>query len=187
VAWGTGALYAGLGLVGALVIVFGLIGGAIPGTAGFARIDLNQQRVEQRQQIIDQLMIEDARGNAQVISNLQPTVDALRDDVSRDRRRQFATAAILYAILGAFFAAALARDLLQALVIGAGWTAYLGAVGLKKDYAERKAQKDAVLDDYASHIEGVAVRVEASGRPLSDYGLADLPQLEMENRAAKAL
>jgi hypothetical protein len=37
--WGRKALFAGLGLAGALVTVFGLIGGVVPGTAGKAKIE----------------------------------------------------------------------------------------------------------------------------------------------------
>ena len=46
--WGRGGLYAALGLIGALVTVFTLIGGAVPGTAGFARIETGLKRVEER-------------------------------------------------------------------------------------------------------------------------------------------
>ncbi|HSN86013.1 MAG TPA: hypothetical protein VL025_04610, partial [Thermoanaerobaculia bacterium] len=44
--WSKGGVFAGLGLIGALVTLFGLIGGAVPGTAGQARIDADSKRLE---------------------------------------------------------------------------------------------------------------------------------------------
>jgi hypothetical protein len=54
--WGVGGLYAFLGLIGALVTVFGLIGGAVPGTAGFVRIEAGMKRVEEREKVLDKLI-----------------------------------------------------------------------------------------------------------------------------------
>ena len=139
--WGRGVLYALLGLVGALITVFSLIGGAIPGTAGYMRIEAGMKRVEDREKILDKL-IEDPKRKPEEIEAIEAATNNLRDDIRKDRRHQFALAAGLYAVLGAFSAAMLAQDLLQSLVIGAGWTAFLGAMGLKKDYADRKSVKD---------------------------------------------
>jgi hypothetical protein len=44
--WARGALLAGMGLIGALVTIFGLIGGAVPGTAGQAKIDTDSERLD---------------------------------------------------------------------------------------------------------------------------------------------
>jgi len=146
IAWGTGGLYAALGIVGSMVTVFSLIGGAIPGTSGFAKIEADMKRVEEREKIIDKLIRAENK-DPEVISAIEKATDNLRDDLRSDMRQQFALAATLYVVLGAFFAAALAQDLLQALVIGAGWTAYLGAFGLKRDYAERKSIKDKATEE----------------------------------------
>jgi hypothetical protein len=54
--WDKGALYAGLGLVGALVTVFSLVGGAVPGTSGFVQIEAGLKRVEEREKILDKLI-----------------------------------------------------------------------------------------------------------------------------------
>lgn len=184
--WGKGALYAGLGLVGALVTVFGFIGGVVPGTAGHASIEAGLKRVEEREKIIDALM-KDPVGNAAEIKAIEQATNNLRDDVNRDRRRQFTIAAILYAVLGAFFAVLLARDLLQALVIGAGWTAFLGALGLKKDYAERKAAKDQVIESAVSRNKELEGKVRKQKAWDDNWGLEDLGDLEAEARVARAL
>jgi hypothetical protein len=174
--WDKGFLYAGLGLVGALVTVFSLVGGAVPGTSGFARIEAGLKRVEEREKIIDKL-IRDKRRYPDVITAVEKATDNLRDDLRADRRQQFAIAATLYAILGAFFATALAQDLLQALLIGAGWTAYLGAMGLKRDYAERKSIKDKATEE-----------LEAALPPPQDPSMEDpWEDLRMEARVSRAV
>lgn len=139
--WGTGALFAALGTVGALVTVFSLIGGAIPGTAGSAPIEAGLKRLEEREKQLDKL-IKSTSPDPKVIEAIERATNHLRDDLRTDRWRQFSLGAFLYALLGAAFAAMLARDLLQAVVIGAGWTAFLGAIGLKSDFAKRKEAKD---------------------------------------------
>ncbi len=176
--WGRGALYSCLGLLGALVTVFSLVGGAIPGTAGFARIEAGMKRVEEREKILD-IMIKDPNKIAANIEVVEQAANNLRDDIRADRRRQFMTAAFLYAILGAFFAALLAQDLLQALIIGAGWTAYLGALGLKKDYAERKSLKDETTEKLEN-----ALSQASAGTPLSDN---DHMALMSEAQVSKAI
>lgn len=77
---------------------------------------------------------------------VEKVVNNLRDDLREERWRQFLIAAIFYAVLGAFFASLLAQDMLQGLLIGAGWTGYLGILGLKRDYAERASEKDNALE-----------------------------------------
>jgi len=91
---------------------------------------------------------------------------------------QFGLAAGLYAILGAFFAAMLARDLLQAILIGAGWTAYLGALGLKKDYAQRKSIKDEATEKLETAV------AQAKQGALTDK---DFEDLQVEVQVSKAL
>lgn len=176
--WGRGGLYAALGLIGALVTVFTLIGGAVPGTAGFARIEAGLKRVEEREKILD-AMIQSTPKTASEIEAVEKATNNLRDDMRADRRRQFLVAASLYAILGAFFASMLAQDMLQAIVIGAGWTAYMGALGLKRDYAERKTVKD----DITVKLEE-ALSKEEQGTPLSDN---DRTFLMAEVEVARAL
>ena len=175
--WGTGALYAALGFVGALVTVFGLVGGAVPWTAGFARIEAGLKRIEKREKRLDKL-IRAPDANAKVIKAIEKATNNLRDDLHSDLRRQFSIAASLYVILGAFFATLLARDLLQALLIGAGWTAYLGALGLKRDYAERKSIKDKTTE-----------QLEAALPPLKQDGESDDPfeELRMDASISRAL
>lgn len=150
--WDLGWLYAGLGAVGALIILFGLIGGAVPGTAGQAKIDADSQRLERLSQRLEEL-ISRPQLDADTIKAVESAVNNLRDDLRAERWRQFALAAVFYLVLGAFFAALLAEDILQAVILGASWTGLVGSLGLKRDYAERKAVKDEALDKAMKVIE----------------------------------
>jgi hypothetical protein len=179
--WGLGVLYALLGMTGALVVVFTLVGGAVPGTAGFARIEADLKRVEEREKILDDLLKSPVK-NPEEIKVVEIAANNLRDDVTADRRRQFAMAAVLYTVLGAFFAALLARDVLQALVVGAGWTSYLGALGLKKDYEVRKSVKDGVTE----RLEAVVSRA-LQGPTLTDHEIREARTALSEANVSRAL
>ena len=178
--WTRGIFYALVGLIGALITVFSLIGGAIPGTAGYMRIEAGMKRVEERERALD-ILIKNPTKNAEQIKAVEIATNNLRDDIRENRRRQFALAASLYAILGAFSAMLLAQDLLQALVIGAGWTAFVGAMGLKKDYAERKAVKDQTTEA----LEKALSEKDKEGKlTIAD---SELVELRMDANVSKAI
>lgn len=160
--WGRGALFAGLGVIGALVTIFGFIGGAVPGTAGQAKIDVDTERLDRLSQRLEEL-ITVTTPDAAAIAAVENTVNNLRDDLRAERWRQFGIAAVVYVILGAFFSTLLAQDMLQALVIGAGWTVSLGTLGLKKDYSERKAAKDATLEKTLERVKKTEEIVRGTG------------------------
>lgn len=150
--WGRGAIYALLGLVGALVTTFGWIGGAVPGTAGKVELDEESLRLRRLYERLD-AMVEHEKPDAAAIGAVEKAIDNLRDDLRRDRWRQFWIGFVLYVLLGAFFACALAHDLLQALAAGAGWTALLGSVGLKQEFEQRAERKNDQLAEAQSVIE----------------------------------
>lgn len=186
--WGRGALFAGLGFIGALVTIFGLIGGAVPGTAGQAKIDADTERLDKLSKRLEEL-ITTSPPDAAAIAAVENTVNNLRDDLRAERWRQFGIATVLYAILGAFFSTLLAKDMLQALVIGAGWTGFLGTLGLKKDYAERKAPKDATLEktlERAKRVEEI-VRGTGDGNLIAALPREPLEVVERDVRVAQRL
>ena len=184
--WGKGALFAALGLAGALVAIFGFIGGAIPGTAGQAKIDADTERLDRLSQHLEELVAK-SEPDASAISAVETTVNNLRDDLRGERWRQFWIGAVLYAILGAVFAAMLAQDILQALVLGAGWTALLGTLGLKKDQEERKAIKDAALEKLMSRVRELEARFGEPGITSENLGLEPLDKVERDVRVAQKL
>ena len=168
--WARGGLFFVLGLLGALVTVFTLIGGAVPGTAGQMKIDADSDRLERMSKRLEELTAA-TPPNAPAISAVEAAVNNLRDDLTSERWRQFAIAAVLYATLGAFFSCLLARDILQALVIGAGWTGFIGSLGLKADYAARKAAKDEVLTTAVRELKDAAGQSgtgDGGAGPISD-------------------
>jgi hypothetical protein len=183
--WGRGALLAGLGLVGALITIFGLIGGVVPGTAGQAKIDADTARLERLSEQLEKL-ITTARPDAAAIAAVESTVNNLRDDLRKERWRQFAIATIFYAVLGAAVSTLLATDIVQALVIGAGWTSFLGTLGLKRDYAERKALKDTTLEKTLERAKKAEEIVKGTGDGSLIQALPDEP-LERDVRVAKAV
>jgi hypothetical protein len=138
--WRSGILFAVLGFFGALVPAYGLIGGVFPGTEGKARIESATKHLDQLQQLLDTwytspLATADPKTDPR-IQDLRQTIDEERRTIMKEKWRQFAIATPLYALLGAFFAAAIAQDVLQALVIGTGWTTIAGTLGLRKDNAD---------------------------------------------------
>jgi hypothetical protein len=161
--WATGGFYALLGLVGATVVNFGLIGGAVPGTAGKAKIDADETRIEQLSKRVVQLA-EENPVQADALTAIDGALDKLRDDARRERWRQYVIASALYAFLGAFFASMLAKDLIQALAIGAGWTGILGSLGLRSDFSARKAAKDEAITDVVAELQ-VQVAKPAAAAP----------------------
>lgn len=77
--WARGGLYAGLGLIGALVTSFGLIGGAVPGTAGQAKIDADTARLERLSERLEKLITStDGPPAAEAIVAVESTVNSLR-------------------------------------------------------------------------------------------------------------
>ncbi|MCP4203769.1 MAG: hypothetical protein GY769_17765 [bacterium] len=188
--WAIGWLYAGLGVVGALVTAFSLIGGVIPGTVGKVRIDAEQKRLDAFYSRLSQLTEADPPDNA-AITALNDTVDKLRDDLRKERWRQFWIGFIFYTILGAFFATALAHDLIQAVAVGAAWTSFLGIFGLKSDFAERKAAKDQSLADAEEVIKHIDVdghvAVGSEGTEGAKIDVFDIPRLRDDIKRARAL
>ena len=176
--WSKGGILAGLGLVGALVTLFGLIGGVVPGTAGQARIDADSKRLEVMSTRLDELIANSASSPA-TIEAVKSAVNELRDDLRSEKWSQFAIAAFLYAILGASLAAILSDTFLQAIVIGAGWTGLVGSLGLKKDHAAR----DAIKDEALQKAEQVVGTMQQGGGGATSASLQELDKTLQVARA----
>lgn len=159
--WKLGILFTVTGLVGALVTTFGLIGGAVSGTAGQARIDADTERLDRLTRILVDLLTDES-ANTDRMREVADSVNQLRSYLSKERWRQFSIAAFLYAVLGAAFAAALAQDLLQALVIGAGWTGVLGSLGLRSDAQTRRGIKDEALTRIQTQLKRIQQEYQTS-------------------------
>ena len=161
--WTLGLLYAFLGLVGALVAIFALIGSAVPGTEGAAIIEADTIRLKNNSDRLDTL-IQSEKCDSECIKALGTVVNDLRDDINAEKWHQFKYAVPIYLILGAVFATMLALTLLQAILIGFGWTGVIGVLGLKSDYQYRKSLKDAQMDDQKKQIKDLEAKVPKDQR-----------------------
>jgi hypothetical protein len=182
--WELGLLLASLGLAGSLATVFTLVRGAIPGSPGQGRIDTDAIRLEKLYGRLED-MLDDSPMQAPMVKALEATINNLRDDLRKERWRQYFVASLVYALGGALFAAALARDMTQAIVIGAGWTSFLGAVGIKSDTMFRFDVKDGAIDKLSSRLGAL---VKAQPAIAADAGGADrLDSVMREATIARAL
>jgi hypothetical protein len=146
--WFSGIALAITGLMGALVTIFFLVGGVVPGTAGQVEIDNDTLQLKEYKEKLKKLWDKEQLDEVDLkkANELNSIVNDFNTRLDKERRYQFSLAATLYAVLGAFIATILAHDILQAFVIGAGWTGYLGALGLKQDAEKRKSEKDKTID-----------------------------------------
>lgn len=168
--WRLGALYLGLGAVGALATVYFFTGELLPGIGGgvmlreleFERKDLKSRRDEVMKQ--REVLASRARSSpdelsalASLTTSFDHQITELTAAIDRERRRALRVGPPLYVALGGFFAMALASNALQALATGLGWTAVLSARGLRKDEQAVKqvagAEMDKVGTAYQAQLE----------------------------------
>jgi hypothetical protein len=79
--WKLGILFTVTGLVGALVTTFGLIGGAVPGTAGQARIDADTERLDRLTRILEDLLTDES-ANTDRMREVADSVNQLRSGLA---------------------------------------------------------------------------------------------------------
>lgn len=182
--WTLGILYAFLGLVGALVAIFTLIGGAVPGTAGKAIIDDDTIRLKNNSDRLDEL-IKSKPCEPECIKALATAVNDLRDDINAEKWHQFKYAVPMYLILGAVFASMLALNLLQAILIGFGWTGVTGILGLKSDFEYRKSVKDKELETLWTENKELKEKVSPSVSTKGEDS-EEIAKLREENKKTAA-
>ncbi len=187
--WPTGGLYALCGLAGALITIFSVIGSVVPGTAGKARLDSDQSRLDRYSNRLEELSKLDPP-DTEAIKALTTAIANLRKSLRSERWQQFWVGFALYTLLGAFFATAVAQTLAQAVVLGAGWTSFLGVFGLKSDFTVRKEAKDEILgkaEQVLAAIETDLQKSVGSEGSVDTVNLFDIPDFRGEIRAARSL
>ena len=174
--WSRGAALAGLGLVGALVEVYVSTGEALPSIGGQARISGLQARLSEEQahredavtrceQLAPQENVSEQFEQFETVAGLrQDSIRALSRELATVRRQQTYVGVPVYLLLGAFFASAVATNLLQALLVGFGWTAVLGRLGLRQD-------KTAAVDQAKSIDRQRQEQLAALEKRLAAYGV----------------
>lgn len=152
----TGLGLAVLGALGALVLVFGLIGSYLPSMGGKAEYDdlqfeiaaLTKRREKQlvsRESFVrgDGDVGREQRQEAANLTQDLGQVIQVKEEEARRKHRQALTLGIpIYIVVGGALAVLLATNALQALLIGFAWTSIADRLGLKREQAERKAIKD---------------------------------------------
>ncbi|PKL60738.1 MAG: hypothetical protein CVV33_01095 [Methanomicrobiales archaeon HGW-Methanomicrobiales-4] len=149
-----------LGGVGAVVAIYFSIGFALPGTAGMAIVEEEMIRLRKNEDLLDGMM-SDPNCNPECLTAKQTVVENHRKYITGERWKQYLTGFPLYIILGGFFALMLATDLLQALLMGFGWTTIVGSLGLKSDFQYRKDKKNLQLDASNNQISGWKELIES--------------------------
>ena len=101
-------------------------------------------------------------GEEHLTADYQAQIADLGRQISVERRRGLSLGIPIYVLLGGAFAAAVATNLVQALLIGFGWTAIANRFGLAKDQQQRTQirqteaqQVQATIDDLATRLRSV--------------------------------
>ncbi len=180
--WAVGLIHFLLGAIGALVMVYLFLGEFLPsmgGRADYVKDDFElRQHKKMRQDILlarieqaERIRTREVSGEKQLQTvelqqqerlrldvadklgdDLNEIVEFLERRVDRNRWRLFLLGFPMYILLGGFFAAALALNMMQALLIGFSWTAIVERFGLARQQEEVKrirAQEIAELEQRA--------------------------------------
>lgn len=184
--WGQGGLLAGLGIVASLVTVYSAVGGVLPGTAGQPRLEAMQTMVGQLEARLLELA-QTSPADTAAIDSIGKVTHDLRADFARDRTRQFVLGGLLYLLGSAAAAAIFATDLVQALVIGAGWTGIVGAYVVKQDANARGEVKDSIITEQQEIISMLAAKVNDPNVPVLTPTDDQLKELRSKAAFARAL
>jgi len=169
--WPEGIGLFGLGFFGALVTVYLFLGESLPSMGGKAEYgfmqaeltDLKKRRdrsfaVRERYASGDPTVSKvqwEAEGA--VYEELASAISNLEDRASKERRRLFALGFPIYLVLGGFFAAAVAANPLQALVVGFGWTSIADRFGLRRELEVRGA----AVKDQVTKLENQGAKAQS--------------------------
>lgn len=141
-----GFLFGLMGIVGALTSIFSFIGKTVPGTGGRLHIEKEELRLARMNEKFEKFNTAQPTVDAEYLKEIRLHIDSATKRLNRNKTSQFMLSSVLFIVLGCFFSLMIAQDLLQALIIGAGWTGILGSFGLKQDYKERNTLKNNVLE-----------------------------------------
>ena len=171
--WDTGLALALVGILGAAIAVFLVLGEPLPSAGSKAEYDLLGEELEEYQQALARtfaLREMALTGPGPVVPPERlAQIDALTDDLSRQvenvrrarqqlRRMLIGLGVPLYLVIGAAIASAVADDLVQALVVGFGWTAVADRFGLRNELAVKKTQRSALAQAFDEQRAAQAAR-----------------------------
>jgi Trk-type K+ transport system membrane component len=181
-----GVVYAGLGFTGAIIAIFFMVGGVIPGTAGQARIDADLHRLDLYKERLIELIHQNPPDTA-AIDSIGNRKDKMSSRLLKDKMLQFLIAGTLYVIAGSLLAAIFAQDFIQAIAIGLGWTSFMGIFGLKKDYSVRRERKNSVIEKYMERVKILEEKLRKEKIWREEWKIEELEILMLEAEQAKRL
>ncbi len=190
--WGQGGIYFLLGMAGALVTVYLFLGEMLPSMGG--QVEYERTRVtlehylEQREELIN-LRNDVALGQADDDVN-SAVLDRLSDDLNgitelletrlrSERWRLFFLGFPIYLVLGGFFAAAVATNFLEALVIGFGWTLIADRLGLERKNAQLQVLREKQVNELKDQIKEYQADLRQAEKE------RDMKQDELESNSEK--
>lgn len=200
--WAEGIGFAALGIIGALVTVYFLLGSFLPSMGGKAEYDETRVELEDLIGRRDaQLAIRErfARGEMPALppaqlaeadrltAELTAAVDKKADLLEKQRRGLQLVGFPLYVVLGAAFAVLFATNALQALLIGFGWTAIADRVGLGKELDVKATRREVQIAKLQREAEGgVQARSEVEALRARNLLLEQSAELSAEKLVESA-
>ncbi len=195
--WGDGLVRFLLGVAGALVTAYLFLGDFLPSMGGKVDYDLQRgilddlkKRKEKTLALLESYVQggeavppERLEAAEQLSKDFETTITRMEASIAKDRWRLFRLGFPVYILLGGFFATAFATNLLQAILIGFGWTAVADRIGLNRELDARKAIKDDKVDTLEKQaLEFQRKLIEANARVREAEA-----QKELATRAAAML
>jgi hypothetical protein len=153
---GTALGFFALGLIGALVTIYLFLGEWLPSMGGKAQYEtllLEIDELKDRRDVLMSLREDFTEGDEELSAERREEAKHLSDELEGEvetktkraetlHRRILAQGFLLYALLGGAFAVLFAETLMQALLIGFGWTAVADRLGLKREESEKATRRD---------------------------------------------
>ncbi len=164
--WGQGLLYFVLGLAGALVTVYLFLGEMLPSMGGqveYERIRLALERYVERREEMLKLRNDAVQGRAEreydlvalneLSDDLHEMAELLEKRLRSERWRLFALGFPIYLVLGGFFAAGLATNFMEAIIIGFGWTLIADRLGMERQNAQLQVIREKRVNELQNTIK----------------------------------
>lgn len=126
----------------------------------------NQEQIDEWTKDLNELIKSQKPENEGLIKATGDQIDRLRDDMTRERWKLFLVGSILYIVIGIAIALLLAQNVLDALIIGAGWASIIGSLGLRQNYTESSSVKNATIDEAMAMIK----RLKESPKTIPSVG-----------------
>jgi hypothetical protein len=206
---GTALGFFSLGLIGALVTIYLFLGEWLPSMGGKAQYEtllLEIDELTDRRDVLmslredfteggDELSAERREEAKHLSEELQGEAEAKTKRAETLHRRILAQGFLLYALLGGAFAVLFAETLMQALLVGFGWTAVADRFGLKREESEKAPRRDQEIrklekaaeegEDAKRALEAIKQALRPKPTSKTESKPADHQEGQSESRAEK--